>query len=76
MVWRICSWLSPLWKGGGGLRLQTIESGKMVWSDGVSASVDYVRLLLPVKDEAGRYFIINYSKQIGTRQKPTKDPGE
>ena len=59
-----------------GKPILSVESGKIVWSDGVSASVDYVRLLLPVKDAAGRYFILSYSKQIGTRQKPTQDPGE
>ena len=59
-----------------GKPILSIESGKIVWSDGVSASVDYVRLLLPVKDENGKFFILNYSKQIGTRQKPTQDPGE
>ena len=59
-----------------GKPILSIESGRIVWSDGVSAAVDYVRLLLPVKDENGAYYILNYSKQIGTRQKPTKDPGE
>ncbi|MEL7466392.1 MAG: hypothetical protein AAFN79_20125 [Pseudomonadota bacterium] len=59
-----------------GKPILTVESGKIVWSDGVSASVDYVRLLLPVKDAAGRYFVLSYSKQIGTRQKPAQDPGE
>lgn len=57
-----------------GKPILTIESGKLVWSDGVSASVDYVRLLLPVKDENGRFFILNYSKEIGTRQKTPQDP--
>lgn len=59
-----------------GKPILSIESGRIVWSDGVSAAVDYVRLLLPVKDESGAYYILSYSKQIGTRQKPAKNPSE
>lgn len=59
-----------------GKPILTIESGKYVWSGGVTAVVDYVRLLLPLRDAAGKRYILNYSKQIGSPQKPPDHPGE
>lgn len=50
-----------------GVPILTIESGRHVWAGGVSAVIDYARLLLPVRDETGHMFIINFSKKIRAR---------
>lgn len=50
-----------------GVPILTIESGRHVWAGGVSAVIDYARLLLPVRDENGQMFIVNFSKKIRAR---------
>jgi len=50
-----------------GVPILTIESGRHVWAGGVSAVIDYARLLLPVRDESGQMFIVNFSKKIRSR---------
>ena len=50
-----------------GVPILTIESGRHVWAGGVSAVIDYARLLLPVRDESGQMFIVNFSKKIRAR---------
>lgn len=59
-----------------GKPVMTIESGQWIWSGGISAQVDYLRLLLPVSDDAGTSYILSFSKQIGAEQQSSHHPDE